>query len=185
MAFIESAMHTTIYVQRPPRDDDRVNNTQFQYSREIRMNKWIALGVAVALVTGAACATSTRNAAGREMATALYHAHAVQKMTTVANAQLHLHHVINCLVGVSGAGYSAAAERLSGMPCKDLGRGAIADSASSGPRHLALEAALRDAQAGAQANQLKRIHAVTAKAIAALGRAQQAANSHAADAARG
>lgn len=149
------------------------------------MNKWIALGVAVTLASGAAWASSVQTAAGRETAAALYHAHAVQKMTTVANAQLHLHHVINCLVGVNGVGYSAAAERLSGMPCKDLGHGAIADSASSGPQHVALEEALRDAQEGAQANQLKRIHADTTKAIAALGKAQQTAKSHAADAARG
>ena len=149
------------------------------------MNKLIALGVAVALATGTAWASSAQNAAGREMAAAQYHAHAVQMMTTVANAQLHLHHAINCLVGVNGAGYSAAAERLSGRPCKDLGHGAIADSASSGARHAALETALGAAQAGIHASQLKQVQADAVRAVAALRAAQQPAKSRSAGTAKG
>lgn len=174
-----------MFRQRPPRDDDRVSNTRFQYYPEIRMNKLVALGIAVALATGTACANPAQNAAAREMAAAQYHVHAVQMMTTVANAQLHLHHAINCLVGVNGAGYSAAAERLSGMPCKGLGHGAIADSASSGPRHAALEMALGAAQAGVEASQLKQVQADAVRAVAALHAAQQPVASRGAGTSKG
>lgn len=137
------------------------------------MNKLVALGIAAALATGTACASSTSDAAVREIAAAQVHAHAVQQMPTVATAQVHLHHVINCLVGVNGAGYSAAAERVSGTPCKGLGHGAIADSAGDEPLHAALETALTDAQAGVHETQLNLVHADAAKAVAALHTAQR------------
>ena len=137
------------------------------------MNTIVVLGMAAALVTGTACASSSHDAAVREIAAAQVHARAVQQMPSVATAQVHLHHVINCLVGMDGADYSAAAERLSGTPCKGLGHGAITDSTGDGPLRAALETALTDAQAGLHETSLNLVHADAAKAVAALHTAQR------------
>ena len=137
------------------------------------MNKLVSLAVAAAWVTGTACASSTHDAAIREIAAAQVHAHAVQQMPTFATARVRLHLVINCRVGMDGTGYSAAAERLSGTPCKNLGHGAITDSAGDGPLRAALETAFTDAQAGLQETRLNLVHADAAKAVAALHTAQR------------
>lgn len=59
-----------------------------------------------------------------ELKTASYHAgELARKATTLATVQLHLHHVLNCLVGSSDKRFDAAA----GDPCKGQGKGIIAD----------------------------------------------------------
>lgn len=136
---------------------------------EPTVKKLVVLGIASALATGVALGASAQaNDAAREIATAQIHAHAAEMMDTVSASHLHLHHVINCLVGVNGAGYSAAAERLSANPCKGLGGGALPDSAADAQAHSRLESALADAQTGLKANTLKTVHADAAKVAAAL-----------------
>lgn len=61
--------------------------------------------------------------ARKEINTAIMHAGYAKKMTEVNKVHLHLHHVINCLVGSHGAGFDAQA----GDPCLGMGNGAIND----------------------------------------------------------
>src|SRR6185437_11904150 len=60
----------------------------------------------------------------KETATAATHAGLAAKATDLKGTQMHLHHVVNCLVGPKGKGFDAAP----GNPCKDQGNGAIADT---------------------------------------------------------
>jgi len=59
-----------------------------------------------------------------ELKTATFHSgELAQKVNTVAGVQLHLHHVINCIEGPSGADFFAQA----GYPCQGQGNGIIPD----------------------------------------------------------
>ncbi|TAN05073.1 MAG: hypothetical protein EPN38_12615 [Rhodanobacteraceae bacterium] len=136
------------------------------------MHKWLVLGITGTLAAGVSIAAlaqgTSGNAAAREIATAQVHARVAYKMDSVAGAQLHLHHAVNCLVGVNGTGYDAAAEKLSANPCKGLGHGALSDSAGNARLHGTLETALTDAQAGLKSDDLKTVHADAGKLVAAL-----------------
>lgn len=142
------------------------------------MKKLLILGIASVLATGLAYAASPQADAAHEIATAQIHAHVAYKIGSVAGAHLHLHHVVNCLVGVNGTGYDAAAERLSANPCKGLGDGALPDSASDARLHGTLETALADAQAGLAAHNFKTVHADAGKVVAALQAAHRQAPLH-------
>jgi hypothetical protein len=56
---------------------------------------------------------------------------------------MHLHHVVNCLVGPNGQGFDAGA----GNPCKDQGNGAIPDTSDAAKKTM-LNQALAKANAG-------------------------------------
>jgi hypothetical protein len=127
-------------------------------------NKALVMGMTGAMALGLAFTASAQGSANTEVSTAHAHALLAQKATTVAQAQTHLHHVINCLVGANGDGFDAAA----GTPCKGQGNGAIPDSASNQALHGKLESALADAQAGLKASDLKTAQAEAGKAAAAL-----------------
>src|SRR6185312_2355242 len=60
----------------------------------------------------------------KEISTAANHAGLAAKATDMKTTQMHLHHVVNCLVGPKGKGYDATP----GNPCKDQGNGAIPDT---------------------------------------------------------
>lgn len=109
-------------------------------------------------------ATAQAPAAKDEIGTAHKHALLAQGSTTLTLAQMHLHHVINCLVGESGAGFDAAV----GNPCKGQGNGALADAASDQALLGKLQAALSAAQTGLQATALGGAQQEAAKAAAAL-----------------
>lgn len=134
---------------------------------------WITPLAAACLATSAVAATPVSHAT-REIATAKVHANVATQIDTVAGAQLHLHHVINCLVGPHGNGYDAAAEARSENHCDDLGNGAIADSAHAPALQRDARAALRAAQAGLAAQSLDAVHRDANQALAALNRATQA-----------
>lgn len=129
--------------------------------------------LAVVLATGIAVAAPIRNAS-REIATAKVHATVAAQVDTLTGAQLHLHHVINCLVGPHGRGWDAAAEAMSENHCTHLGNGAIADSAHDPAVHRNAEAALHAAQAGIHAATLDTVHRDARDVLAALDRAQHA-----------
>ena len=57
--------------------------------------------------------------------------------------QMHLHHVVNCLVGPKGKGFDTS----NANPCKDYGNGAIPDMKDPNQKK-ALQAALAKANAG-------------------------------------
>jgi hypothetical protein len=99
-----------------------------------------------------------------EISTAHKHTQLAQGSSTLDTAHMHLHHVINCLVGPNGAGFDAAP----GNPCKGQGNGAIPDSASDQAVQGQLQAALSAAQAGLQSDSLPAVKQEAAKAGAAL-----------------
>lgn len=128
---------------------------------------------AFALLASAAMAAPASHAS-REIATARVHATVATQIDTVTGAQLHLHHVINCLVGPHGNGWDAAAETMSENHCNDLGNGAIADSKHDPAVHRNAEAALRAAQAGLKATAIDAVHRDAREVLTALDHAQQA-----------
>jgi hypothetical protein len=78
----------------------------------------------------------------KELTTAITHAGLAAGSPDLKMVQTHLHHVVNCLVGPSGAGFDAT--QLN--PCKDQGAGAIPDSAPD--KQKILMAAVASAQSG-------------------------------------
>ncbi len=109
----------------------------------------------------------------REIQVAIVHATAATQVDTTAGVALHLHHVINCLVGPHGKPYSAKAEALSENPCHTLGNGALADAGSNRDVHSALARALADAQHGIRAGNLAAAHTDARSALGALEAAQR------------
>ena len=79
----------------------------------------------------------------KETSTAATHAGLAAKATDMKGTQMHLHHVVNCLVGPNGAGFDAAP----GNPCKDQGAGAIPDT-SDAKQKATLQQALDKANDG-------------------------------------
>lgn len=121
----------------------------------------VSVVAALGFVTAASAADS---ATVKETATAHTHALMAQGADTVKMAHAHLHHVVNCLVGVGGKGYDANAAN----PCKGLGTGALPDSKGDASAHAKIEAALADAQSGLQSNDLDSVHMSAGKAASAL-----------------
>jgi hypothetical protein len=94
--------------------------------------------------------------AQKEISTAVEHAGYASTVKQVDKVHLHLHHVINCLVGPNGEGFYAAA----GDPCKGQGSGALNDITSSGRRKMDLEHALTLAKTGTEITAFKPAHNV-------------------------
>jgi hypothetical protein len=83
-----------------------------------------------------------------ELVVAANHAGMASKAPAIDTVHMHLHHVVNCLVGPSGAGFDAAP----GNPCAKAGNGAIPEaSAAQKPK---LMTALASANAGIAATDL-------------------------------
>jgi hypothetical protein len=76
--------------------------------------------------------------AAKQVSVAAIHAGLAAKADSAKMTQSHLQHVINCLEGPSGADFNAAP----GNPCKDLGAGAIPDSAPEQRKALETAAAM-------------------------------------------
>src|SRR6185437_15614811 len=90
----------------------------------------------------------------KELAAASKHAELSASSQSVPVATMHLHHVINCLVGPHGDGFDAAA----GNPCKGMGDGAVRDSASQSEMHSKAVHALAIARRGVAEKGLSAIH---------------------------
>ena len=99
------------------------------------------------LVTISAARADTDQA--KEVSTAATHAGLAAKATDMKGTQMHLQHVVNCLVGPKGKGFDAAP----GNPCKDQGNGAIADTKNP-KQKKSLQAALAKANAGLKAKDM-------------------------------
>jgi hypothetical protein len=63
----------------------------------------------------------------KEVSTAAQHAGFAGTAKDMKTTQMHLHHVVNCLVGPQGQGFDASF----GNPCDGQGSGAIADMSDS------------------------------------------------------
>jgi len=83
----------------------------------------------------------------QEVMTAGQHAGMAAGSADIKMVHMHLHHVVNCLVGPTGDGFDKGA----GNPCDGKGNGAIADAGDkAGP----LKDALTKAQAGIASDDL-------------------------------
>jgi hypothetical protein len=71
-----------------------------------------------------------------EIKTALTHAGFASKYDTLKEVDLHLHHVLNCLVGSKDSRFDAAA----GNPCQGQGNGIVADLSSGSSKDAVYEA---------------------------------------------
>jgi len=79
----------------------------------------------------------------KERATAALHAGLAAAAKDMKTTQMHLHHVVNCLVGPNGKGFDANEAN----PCKDQGTGVIPDTKDAGQKKI-LRQALAKANAG-------------------------------------
>lgn len=107
-----------------------------------------------ASLAGAAFACSVSFAAvaadpAKEIATAAFHADLATKAADLKGVRMHLHHVVNCLVGPKGEGYSVDDMN----PCKEMGDGAMMDVADTA-RRKALDSALYEAREGLDAKDM-------------------------------
>jgi hypothetical protein len=110
--------------------------------------------------------------AQQEISTAILHASYAEKMTDVNKVHLHLHHVINCLVGTKGVGFDTKA----GDPCLGMGNGAINDfnyKKADKLRRDMLKQALEDAQYGLMTDRLQIARNAADLAIKDLKKSQE------------
>jgi hypothetical protein len=87
--------------------------------------------------------------AASEIVTAQTHADLGAHASDLAGVHMHLHHVVNCLVGPAGTGFDA--KELN--PCANAGNGAIPDTTDAGQK-TALQNAVTKAESGIAATQL-------------------------------
>ncbi len=84
-------------------------------------NKWVGFALCAGLV---ALPLAAHADASDEVATAAKHAGFSAQATSLAVADTHLHHTLNCLVGPGGRGFDAKQAN----PCSSQGNGAIPDT---------------------------------------------------------
>ncbi|MGH9408643.1 MAG: hypothetical protein ACRD1V_04245 [Vicinamibacterales bacterium] len=99
----------------------------------------------------------------KEAATAAQHATLASRAADIDQTHMHLHHVVNCLVGPNGEGFDASAAN----PCKALGNGAIPDTSNSATKATLMDA-LKTANAGLASDDLKTAKTDAAKTAAIL-----------------
>ncbi|HUN72181.1 MAG TPA: hypothetical protein VMU52_07715 [Steroidobacteraceae bacterium] len=113
----------------------------------------------------AATALAADGDAGKEAATAVTHAQLAAASQSIAVTDMHLHHVINCLVGPHGRGFDAKA----GNPCKGMGNGAVRDSSADKDLHSKTLKALMAARHGVATKDLSAAHDAASKVADILG----------------
>lgn len=111
-------------------------------TRTLLTNSVVILGaLSLSLFAGLALSAG---GAQKEIETAMKHAQFAAKISTLEQTHLHLHHVVNCLVGPDGQGFDAKA----GNPCKGQGNGAINDAKAGSDQQKLLKDALVVANIG-------------------------------------
>ncbi len=81
------------------------------------------LALAAVFAFGLQSARAAEMGMGEELKTAITHAGFAQKYDTMKEVSLHLHHVVNCLVGPKDPMFDKAA----GNPCQGQGNGILPD----------------------------------------------------------
>lgn len=119
-------------------------------------------GIATIIVTALPVAALAADAA-KEAATSGTHAGLAAAAGTIEQVHMHLHHVVNCLVGPKGQGFDAK----EGNPCQALGDGAISDTTDPATK-AKLAAALAHAQAGLKSTDFVAARQAAADTEAAL-----------------
>ena len=107
--------------------------------------------------------------AKKEINTAITHASLAEKMSDVKQVHMHLHHVINCLVGPKGVGFDASV----GNPCAGMGNGAINDYKAEKVDREMLQQALEDANYGLVTNRLKIARNAAQLAVKSLKKSEE------------
>ncbi|MEI9887464.1 MAG: hypothetical protein WDN08_13375 [Rhizomicrobium sp.] len=105
-------------------------------------------GAVLAALIAAPFPVLAADAAG-EIVTAATHADLASKAGNLAGTKIHLHHVLNCLVGPGGADF----DPTNINPCVNAGSGAIPDTADAAKK-AKLEAAAATVRAGLAADDL-------------------------------
>lgn len=120
----------------------------------------VASFVALALPTAAFADVAA------ELTVASQHAGFAAKATAIDQVHMHLHHVVNCLVGPGGAGFDASQAN----PCGKAGNGAIPDASAA--QKAKLTPAVAAANAGIAATDVAAAQADAQKAAAAIDAAK-------------
>ena len=91
--------------------------------------RWLVLGTAVVALAAAGPqpAPAAMTGMGDEMKTAITHAGFAEKYDTMKEVSLHLHHVLNCLVGPDDKMF----DKMAGNPCQGQGKGILPDIKAS------------------------------------------------------
>ncbi|MHB8733404.1 MAG: hypothetical protein ACYDAB_16665 [bacterium] len=89
------------------------------------MTRWIMPGVAVAAagMLGLYGAFAAEMGTQAELKTAIAHAGYAEKAETMKDVTMHLHHVLNCLVGPNDKMF----DKMAGNPCQGQGDGIMPD----------------------------------------------------------
>ena len=107
-------------------------------------------GLAALILVSLAFPTAAQTPdAGKEVSTAANHAGLAAKAGDLKGVQMHLQHVVNCLVGPKDSSFNASG----GNPCNGQGNGAIADT-SDAAKKKPLQDALKQAQDGLKATDM-------------------------------
>jgi hypothetical protein len=104
------------------------------------------IGTAALLVFGASAYAGDSM---KEAATAAQHAGLAAKSANVNQVHMHLHHVVNCLVGPKGEGF----DPNNANPCAAAGDGAIPDATDNAAKQK-LEGAVKTAMMGLHTDDL-------------------------------
>ena len=112
----------------------------------------------------AASATGSDSVALKQASVASAHAGMALGAADLKVAHMHLHHVINCLVGPSGKAF----DKQQADPCKGMGHGALVDAKGDAAIEARLHTALADAERGVKATTLEAAHADAQKALTTL-----------------
>lgn len=106
------------------------------------------------------------DAGQKQIDTALTHARFAAAANDIKTAQLHLHHVVNCLGGPKGKMFDASA----GDPCQGMGNGAINDVAADSSLHAQVMHILGKAEKGLKATKFQTAHEDAANVEGALAK---------------
>lgn len=95
----------------------------------MRIGRWLASTMVLVglAVWGVQPSPAAMGGMGDEMKTAITHAGFAEKYDAMKEVTMHLHHVINCLVGPGDPMFDSAA----GNPCQGQGKGIMPDIKAS------------------------------------------------------
>lgn len=91
--------------------------------------RWFLLGVVLVAFSafGVQPSPAAMSGTGEEIKTAMTHAGFAEKYDTMKEVGLHLHHVLNCLVGPGDKMF----DKMAGNPCEGQGKGILPDIKSA------------------------------------------------------
>jgi hypothetical protein len=134
--------------------------------REGSIASWAVTVIAgAALSLGVPLAAKAADAA-KEAATAEQHASYAAAGKDIAAVHQHLQHAVNCLIGPKGPGFNASEAN----PCKDMGEGAVTDTADATRKKELLEAC-KKAAGGVKDNDLASAQKTAGEVVAMIKKA--------------